>query len=300
MAAVTVAGLINLETTLQVDDFPIHYQPVRYPFFGIHTHVSGVGFNIARALTTLGDQVQLLSIVGKDEPARLVEQALREQNIDTSGLRADAAETAQSVILFDPTGRRAINSDLKDIQDTAYPLDTAEAALYQADLAVLCNINFSRPMLNIARQRGIAIVTDVHAVNTLDDPYNADYMAAADILFQSHERLPCSPEEWITHLWNRYGTRIAVIGMGSEGALLAVKADNFVERLPAATTRPVFNTIGAGDALLSAFTHFYAQDQDPYAAVRKAQVFASYKIGARGGAADGFLTEAELQPWLES
>jgi acarbose 7IV-phosphotransferase len=295
VTSIAVAGLINLETTLKVDGFPIDYTPVRFPFFGVHTHVSGVGFNISKALTVLGNQVQLLSLIGQDEASHLVYEALRDKGIKTSGVLQNATATAQSVIIFDPTGRRMINTDLKDIQEAVYPAELSEASLRSSDLAVLCNINFSRPMLTIVKRLGIPIVSDVHTISDLDDAYNRDYMAAADILFQSHEKLPCSPEEWVKRLWTRYGTGIVVIGMGSDGVLLAVKADNFIERLPAVTTRPVINTIGAGDALLSAFTHFYAKDHNPYDAIQKAQAFASYKIGASGGAADGFLTEAELE-----
>ncbi len=67
----------------------------------------------------------------------------------------------------------------------------------------------------------------------------------------------------------------------------------FVERVAAIQTRPVVNTIGAGDALFSAFVYFYNQTQDPYLAIKKAVVFASYKIGETGAAA-GFLDEARL------
>lgn len=49
-----ISGLINIETTLRVDGFPLEYAPVRYPFFGVDTTVSGVGYNIARALATPG------------------------------------------------------------------------------------------------------------------------------------------------------------------------------------------------------------------------------------------------------
>jgi sugar/nucleoside kinase (ribokinase family) len=292
---IIIAGLINLETTLSVDGFPIDYIPVRYPFFGVHTHVSGVGFNITKALKVLGDEVQFLSLIGQDETANLVYQTLQAQGLNIIGVRAELAQTAQSVILFAPSGRRMINTDLKALQEASYPDDLAEEALRASDLAVLCNINFARPMLALAKRIGIPIVSDVHAISDLADEYNRDFMAAANILFQSHEKLPCSPEEWVARLWQRYGTEIVVIGIGAEGALLAVKADHFVERIPAVKTRPVVNTIGAGDALLSAFTHFYAKDRDPYNAIRKAQIFASYKIGTSGGAADGFLSEAELE-----
>ena len=48
------------------------------------------------------------------------------------------------------------------------------------------------------------------------------------------------------------------------------------------------NTIGAGDALFSGFIHFYLKSKNPYQALQKAMLFASYKIGSTG-AADGFL-----------
>jgi acarbose 7IV-phosphotransferase len=63
---------------------------------------------------------------------------------------------------------------------------------------------------------------------------------------------------------------------------------------PTVRTRPVVNSIGAGDALFSAFIHYYTKTSDPYLAIRKALVFASYKIGAVS-AADGFLDEPGLE-----
>jgi ribokinase len=87
---------------------------------------------------------------------------------------------------------------------------------------------------------------------------------------------------------------VLVIGMGSQGALLAVRRDGFVGRFPAVSTRPVVNTIGAGDALFSSFVHYYIKTHDAYGALRRALVFASHKIGT-AGAAQGLLTERELE-----
>ena len=47
MSRILVSGLINIETTLKVDGFPIPYFPVRFPFHGVNSTVSGVGYNIA-------------------------------------------------------------------------------------------------------------------------------------------------------------------------------------------------------------------------------------------------------------
>ncbi len=158
------------------------------------------------------------------------------------------------------------------------------------------NVNFARPFLRSAKDRDVIIATDVHTINDLDDEYNRDFMAAADILFMSDERLPCAPEEWARAVQQQYGNEIIAVGLGDEGVLLAVKEDDFFRRVPTVSTRPVANTIGAGDALFSAFVHGYHKTGDPYEAMRKAIVFTSYKIGEKGAAA-GFLDEAGLE-WL--
>jgi ribokinase len=76
-----------------------------------------------------------------------------------------------------------------------------------------------------------------------------------------------------------------------------VRADQTITRVPAVFTRPVMNTVGAGDALFASFVHVYRQTHDPYEAIRQAVVFASYKIG-EAGAAQGFLDAAGLAAWV--
>ncbi len=102
-----------------------------------------------------------------------------------------------------------------------------------------------------------------------------------------------SPEEWVRHVWDRYTSEIVVVGMGARGALLGVRSDHYLKIVPAVYTRPIVNTIGAGDALLSAFVHFYHKSGDPYDSLEKAMVFASYKIGV-ASASDGFVSEEVL------
>lgn len=296
MSHVLVSGSINIETTARIDGFPVEYTPVRYPFFGVNSTVSGVGYNVAKALTRLGSPVRFVSMIGHDLLAQMVYAQLKADGIPHGFVIQDLDQTLGSVILYDGTGRRMINVDLKDIQERAYPPVLFEQAAQDVDLAVLCNINFSRPFLQTMRERGIPIATDVHAVSCMNSDYDGAFMAAADILFMSHEHLPTTPADWIRQLWDRYGTTITVIGMGGDGALLGVRADRTIEHVPAVYTRPVVNTIGAGDALFSAFVHGYRQTRDPYTALRQAVVFASYKIG-EAGAAQGFLDAAGLAAW---
>ncbi len=293
MRKILVSGLINIETTLRVDSFPLTYEPVRYPFYGINSTVSGVGYNVAKALTTLGDDVDFLSIIGSDFAGDSIRRTLAHDNISDNFIISSMPTSAQSVIIYEHTGQRQIHTDLKDIQERQFPTDQFEQALKHCSTAVLCNINYNRPFLDQAVHAHIPVATDVHAITEIDDEYNQDFMAAATILFLSDENLPVTPEKFARRLQYRYGTDIIVIGLGSKGAFMAVKDDGTIERFSAVSTRPIVNTIGAGDALFSSFLHTFIHTADPYTAIQKAIVFASYKIGA-AGAAEGFLTAGEL------
>jgi acarbose 7IV-phosphotransferase len=297
MSRFFVAGLVNSETTLAVDGFPLAYYPVAYPYFGVNTTVSGVGFNIAKALTKLGNTVEFASLIGRDPNGTLARRTLRAEGISDRLVLDGMDATAQSVILYEPGGRRQIHVDLKDIQARVFPVSDAHAAIQASDLAVICNINFARPLLQVAQEAGRMIATDVHALKDLADDYNQEFIEHANILFLSDEALVDSPEDNARLIMEKYDTEIVVIGLGARGSLLAVRQDKYIGRHNPVFTRPVVNTIGAGDALFSAFLDRYQRTKDPYQAIRAANIFASYKIG-ENGAAEGFLTGVELDGWL--
>ncbi|HWQ83383.1 MAG TPA: carbohydrate kinase family protein [Anaerolineales bacterium] len=137
MAKFLISGLINLETTLQVEAFPLTYEPVRYPFFGVASTVSGVGYNITKALQTLGDEVAFLSLIGDDAPGWLVRQALQQDGIPGVDVLDCPSPTAQSVILYEPGGRRQIHVDLKAIQEQVYPLERFQQVLERCNPELL-------------------------------------------------------------------------------------------------------------------------------------------------------------------
>ena len=291
-----IAGLMNIETTVAIPGFPLEYFPGYFPFYGLYTAASGVGWNISKALTTLGNEVTFASLIAADDNGVLARKTLSDAGIPDDLVLDQLDATAQSVILYAPDGRRQIHVDLKNIQKQKYPIDLVENPIKNCDLAVICNINFARPFLKFAHDAGKWIATDVHAISDLNDDYNRDYMAQAQILFVSDETLPDSPERVVRDLMARYQNEIIVIGLGSKGALMAVRKDDFLGRFSSVYTRPLVNTIGAGDALFSSFIDGYLRTKDPYKALRRAMVFASYKIGEKG-AAEGFLTKPELEEW---
>lgn len=290
MAKIYVSGLVNMETTVKVRKFPIDYYPIDYPFFGVQSEVSGVAYNVAKALTTLGDEVLLTSFLGRDVQADVVEETLKRDGIGIEGLRRELNQTPASVVLYDDTGRRQIYCDLKDIQQRRYPVDREK--LSQCDLVAACNINFNRELLTAAKDMGKVIATDVHVLSQVEDGYNRDFLENADIVFLSDEGLPCGPEEFLWQLHCRYGGDILVLGRGEKGAMLYDRRKDAFHDLPCVPAQ-VANTVGAGDALFSAFLHFYTKGMEAVEALWCAQVFASAKTEV-SGASRGFLREGEV------
>ncbi len=108
MGAILVSGLINIETTLRVESFPIYYSPVRFPFFGVNSTVSGVGYNISKALIKLGEEIRFVSMIGQDFAGKLVLEEMRQAEIPNRYIYDRLARTPQSVILYDHEGTRQI------------------------------------------------------------------------------------------------------------------------------------------------------------------------------------------------
>ncbi len=299
MATILVSGNLNLETNVKVNAFPVTYNPAQFVFFGIQSHVSGVGFNLTRSLRTLGDEVVLLSMIGDDILSSLVRAELQQMGVNDDFILPLATDTMQSVILYDEQGKRQIFSDLKDVQQLEYPIEIFSEAVKSCDLCLLTNLNANRPLLHQAKQLGKRIACDVQAIASLEDEYNLEFMEFADILFFSNDRLGERASALVCEAASRFPAKIIVSGMGEQGVYFYDRQLDWHGRIPAITPRPIINTVGAGDALFSSFIHFYLKHDDAQTAIRQAVLYAGWKIGESGGA-KGFLTESELLQLAEN
>ncbi len=290
MSKILISGLINIETTCSVGTFPVYYQPIDYNFFGQSMNVAGVGYNLACALHTLGDDVTIASLTGNDLPSEIIGECVNRLGV-TSRLQNTLRNTPLSVILYDKDGKRRVFCDLKDIQERSYKF--TDFNLKEYDLIAACNINFSRPLLHSAKESGVKIATDVHVLGNVWDDYNREFMECADVLFMSNEAVVGHEEGFIRQLADTYRNEIIVIGCGNNGAVMYVRDGNRVLRQGASKTDRIVNTVGAGDALFSCFVSLYAKGYAPERCLRLAQSFAAHKIGL-DGASLGFLSMDEL------
>ena len=299
MKKILVSGLINIETNVAVGDFPVFYSPIEYAFDRVSLDISGVAYNVINALHTLGNEIVPVSLIGKDVFGNLIRENLGKISGSTENLFQELDSTCTSVILFDNQGKRKIYCDLKDIQSRILPLEKIKNAAASCDGLVICNINFNDELIKNARTFGKPVFTDVHVLSDVHDSYNKRFLEHTDVVFLSDEGLPCSPEDFLKAMYSEYKNKVIVLGQGAKGALLFDGQTQEFHFVKSVYTRPVVNTVGAGDALFSCFVHYYLKGLSPYECLKKAVVFASYKIGESGGA-KGFISESNLDKLIEN
>ena len=290
-----VSGLLNFETILNVESFPINYFPIDYPFFGITSAVSGVAFNISKALTMLGDKIILSSHIGDDLLGKTIIGECKKAKICTDLIKKDLESTPNTVVLVDNARHAQTYCDLKNVQDVTTSFELEKEHITQADLLVLCNSNFNRPLLKKAKELGKKIATDVHIIGSIDDAFNKEFLEYSDIVFLSHKGLKdIVHEDFLLDLYNKYHNEIIVLGEGRDGAMILDSKKKSIVHIDAITVRSIINTVGSRDALFSAFLHFYLKGKDSLEALKLAEIFASYKMGEKGSAA-GFLKEKDIK-----
>lgn len=275
------AGVINVRVARYCETFPIPFVPSSHEPGGISVRLSGTGWTITRTLQRLGSDVTMATYVGTDDLGVIAAHGLRRAGLyGPATLRCDAQPRA--IVLYDSEGRRAGTTDLRATPDLRYPVRTFLDAVDDGPpvaMAMLTNIGFTRPLVPAMVERGIPFATDVHLVEWVDNPYNADWMRAAHVLACSHESLARSPTDWISAVWQTFRTEIVLVGCGAAGALLGVRGTGRIWHVPATTPRGLRYASGAGDTLLGAFTHHYVVSGDPVEAVRHAVLCAGWKIG---------------------
>jgi sugar/nucleoside kinase (ribokinase family) len=291
MPRIMVVGMTRLAMTVPVDGFPLQYNSFRQTPW-LRCAVVGGAYNVASALSSLGSAPQLCTLVGKDDAGEVVRAALRRRGLDGRGVVA-AEESAKTVILVEPEGRVARNSWTSEYRFD-YPMERYIEQAVNADLAVITGHPFGMSFLGVSKELlSLPVAVDLHMSADMDDERQRPWFETADVLFCSHERLPCPPEQWIADVLRRYpGCRIAAVSRGEEGCTMGVWDGRLIE-IESVTPRPIRSTDGAGDALFASFLHLWLSSGEPVEALQSAVLFAGWKIGV-DSASDGFVSAAEL------
>lgn len=290
MAHIVTVGVTRLSMIMPVEQFPVDFSAYQQTPW-MRCAVVGGAYNVASAVSHLGDTPRLCTTVGSDDAGQVIRGTLKRAGLEGRGV-VTVPESAKTVILVEPDGQVARSGWTGG--PTNYPMERFIEQASGADLVVIASNPFGKPFLKVAKDLlRLPIATDLHACRDCDGLSRQPWLECADVIFRSHEGLTCSPQEWVADVFRRYpGCCIAVVGRGGQGCVMGLRDGRFVE-ISAVTPRPVCSTDGAGDALLAAFLHGWLASGEPVEALESAVVFAGWKVGA-SSAADGFLNESEL------
>jgi sugar/nucleoside kinase (ribokinase family) len=291
MPRIVVAGVASLYFAAGIGEFPLENSGESRPDW-ITAGVAGSASHAAKILAALGDQVTLCTLAGSDLAGRAVKADIQAHGLPADGV-VDAGATSLGVTLVASDGSRLGLPYTAAVNAVGYPVPMFRRLAAGSDLAVLTRARFTRPLISCARQLGVPVATDVHVIADARDPASRPWMEAADILFCSHERLPCPPPEWMAQVFARYpGCEVVGVGRGMAGADLGLR-DGTLVRAAAVAPRGVVNTSGAGDTLFASFLHAWLATGNPVAALRAGVLHAGWRIGDPAPGA-GPLSEEEL------
>jgi sugar/nucleoside kinase (ribokinase family) len=291
MAKIVVVGVASLYMAAGVANFPVGGPAGSAPEW-VRAGVAGSAVHVAKVLSALGDEVRLCTLAGTDPAGLAIRADLRASGLLGPGV-VDAEATSLGIVLVAPDGSQVGLPYLAAVNAVGYPAETFCRLARGADVAVLTNAWFARPLIQQAERLSVRVAVDVHLISDVDDTRNGPWLEASDIIFGSHERLPCPSEEWLTRMFARFpGCEVVGIGRGADGAALGLR-DGTLVRAAAIAPRGVVSTAGAGDTLFASFLHGWLATGNPAGALQKAVLHAGWKVGDPVPGA-GALTEAEL------
>jgi sugar/nucleoside kinase (ribokinase family) len=267
-----VVGNAGVDTCVYVDGLQID-ESVEANFTRNIDAAGQAGGYASRGYAGRGYRTAFVGALGEDAAGQMVRAQFTAEGIDTSGVFADPHGTARSVNLVFRDGRRKNFYDGRGHMGLTPDLDALGLVLSGARLAHVNIPNWARQVLPLLRALRVPIAVDLQDVVEMDDPYRADFVQAADLLFFSAVNHP-DPARVMRAYWQQRPGLIQVAGLGARGAALGLGGEVQVFP-PPASDLPIVDTNGAGDALAVGFLSGYVLDGlSPEAALLQGQLAA--------------------------
>lgn len=250
----------------------------------------GGAANVARNAAALGAKTTLLSVVGRDEPGRCLQQLLRQEKVATS-LLTDA--TIATTVKLRVIGRqqqllRADFETLPSHEVLASKLKDYQRLLKGCDVVILSDygkggLAHIAKMIALARSRGVPVLVD---------PKGEDYSRyrGATLVTPNRAELRAVIGGWTSEamlstkaqaLRQKLGLGGLLVTRSEEGMTLYRRGSRLHV---AAQAREVYDVSGAGDTVIATIGVMLAAGEDMENAVRIANRAASIVVGKFGTA----------------
>lgn len=233
----------------------------------------GSAINAAVAIAQLGGNSEIVSVVGDDEFATLIEEFCAREAVGTKYLQKDSSiKTPHSAVILDHEGERLIVNYRDNFNTRERPeLDENTSAL----LVDTRSPKFAMPYVEWAKDHSIPVIADGEAPIA---PARELLMASDYVAFSEQGLTDFSPDrdarEALIHAYQELKGYICV----TRGARPTLLYDGKVFKEIDVPKVVAFNTLGAGDAWHGAFALFLAEGLSPEEAIRRANIAASVRV----------------------
>lgn len=270
----------------------------------IRVGLGGGGANAAVAAARLGLRVGLVSSIGRDDVGAQVEQALKQEGVDTTFLsHVSLEQTGISLSLLDEScgqqsslyagGANRFLDLTEDVQKTfhttAWVYITSFGEAREENLGILAEA-LEQENTRLALAPGAGDLRNGRS-------FFSRILPRTEILILNEKELPAfwgeevrTTEDAATRLIAD-GVRMVVITRGGQGAALYTAHDSF--SVPAVVSS-VLDTTGAGDAFGATLVASLSQEDDLERAVARAAINAGSVVSTHT-AQTGLLTESVLE-----
>lgn len=228
MGKFLVAGVVQRETIVKVDNIPIGYMGITERPNTIFTSTGGDAYNESLALKWLGNSVDLMSMVGEGESMDLVNPPGCEVELVTDYVLPRLADTPIAVLFYDENRKQQIFEDIKNLGDVPYDLALFRERAKRAEMLVVSDANFCRPLIGIGKELRKPIAVNIREYTEEKAYFNEDFLKGGDILYISDDRLVGDPYEFVKLLAAKYRPQIIILGQGAAGLILYDKNKNII------------------------------------------------------------------------
>lgn len=244
-----VIGGVSFNTMVYLDTFP---QPLPQTIVsrGFHETIGSTGAGKALNLRRLGFDVTLQGVIGDDALGRRLIGELTAAGIEFL-YDIDPRGTQRHLNLMDRAGQRMSIFLEPGSFEPAIDADRIVRRVDSSDYVLLNISNYCRTLIPLIRPHGKPIWCDLHDYDG-HDPYYDDFIAAADVVLLSSNRLPgyrAFLERMIAQ-----GKQLAICTHGSQGATALTGTGEWIET-PAIPGYTLIDSNGAGDSFLAGFMY---------------------------------------------
>ncbi len=264
----------------------------------------GGAANVARNLRSLSAKVTVLGIIGTDATGRKLNETLKTQGIETSGLLKDSTRPTtiktrviaqhQQVVRFDRESRALITPSLfrKALEYVDRVIPRVDAVIFEDYGKGFIQQDFLDACIKIAQDSQILTFADPnahHRVNYHDltgitpNRSEAFWMVREPVCDPLPNPLEDTPLlEVGQHLLHKMRIHNVLITLGEHGMCL-FRENHQPHHIPTAA-QEVFDVSGAGDTAISAFALGLCSGLDPISAAHLSNQAAGIVVGKAGTA----------------